>query len=122
MRLNLGFINDDQRLPVSLQNTQVVEKDLTKKYIPQRFTLTLSAEWSGSGPYAQPVSLSGYTLTKDTKVDLECAGEVLSALSANGTWAIYIENNSGVLTAKALGAKPNAAITVQAVVYETNAE
>ena len=117
---NLGFINHDQRLNVKFENTTVVDKDLTKKYIPQRFTLELSAAWEGSGPYTQAVTLTGYELTENTKVDLECSGEVLNALSANGTWAIYIENNDGVLTAYAIGSKPAAAITVQATVYETN--
>ena len=120
MKPNPGFINSDQRLNIRFENTTVVEKDVTKKYIPQRFTLELSSEWSGSGPYTQAVTLSGYELTANTKVDLDCSGSVLNALSENGTWAIYIENNDGALTAYAIGEKPNAAVTVQATVYETN--
>ena len=120
MKPNPGFINSDQRLNIRFENTTVVEKDVTKKYIPQRFTLELSSAWSGNGPYTQAVTLSGYELTANTKVDLDCSGSVLNALRENGTWAIYIENNDGVLTAYAIGEKPAAAVTVQATVYETN--
>ena len=45
----------------------------------------------------------------------------LGVLIDSGTSAIWIENNNGTLTAKALGEKPNANLSVQVTITEVSA-
>jgi len=79
-------------------------------------SVTLSASWSGSGPYTQSVSISG--ATANTKVDLQPNAAALAQLLSDGVSALYIENNGGTLTAYALGAAPTAALTLQCTLTE----
>ena len=78
-----------------------------------------SSSWSGSGPYTQTVTISGATITANTKVDLQPDATALAQLISDGVTALYIENNNGTLTAYAIGAATSANITVQATWYET---
>lgn len=79
----------------------------------QKGTVTLSpSAWSGSGPYTQTVT-SLITASVNTKVDLQPNATVLAQMAADGTTNIFIDNNNGVLTAYALGAKPTASLTIQ---------
>lgn len=84
-------------------------------------TLTLSESWSGEGPYTQAITVSGYTVTENTLVNLMCGSEAINAMVMSGTSNIFVSNNNGTLTAYAIGAKPTASITVQAVLSETKA-
>lgn len=122
MSTNIRFVDRSQRLNIGFQGERVIEKDYTQKYIPQRITLTIGTQWSNTSPYIQTVTLSGYEVTPNTKVDLDCSGGVLSILHACGTYCLYITNDNGTLTATALGGRPGTAITVQATVYETNTQ
>ena len=122
MSTNIRFVDRSQRLNVGFHGERVIEKDYTQKYIPQRITLTIGTQWSNTSPYIQTVTLSGYEVTPNTKVDLDCSGSVLSILHACGTYCLYITNDNGTLTATALGGRPGTAITVQATVYETNTQ
>lgn len=95
--------------------------DIGGKVLDKVATLTLPASWSGNGPYTQTVTVAGYELTANTKVDLMCNEAAINTMTASGTNIIYVQNNNGTLTAYAIGAKPTASITVQAVLSETQA-
>lgn len=90
--------------------------------LPQKaISVTLaSADWSSAGTdlYSQSVtSLSN--VTSATKVDLSPDGTSILQMVADGTYAIYISNSSGTLTAYAVGAVPTANLTIGGVQYET---
>ena len=75
-----------------------------------------SSGWSNN---AQPLNLSSiYTVTNKTKVDIEADDTALNQLSIDDCEGIYVENNNGTLTVKAIANSPTANITVQLVVYE----
>lgn len=81
--------------------------------------ITLSSTWTGSAsPYSQTVTISGYTVTANTKVDLQPAAAVIQQLIDDGVLGLYIINNNGTLTAYAIGAKPTASLTIQATLSE----
>ena len=84
-------------------------------------TLSLpTASWSGSAsPYTQTVTIAG--TTAKSKVDIQMDATALGVLIDSGTSAIWIENNNGTLTAKALGEKPNANLSVQVTITEVSA-
>lgn len=82
-------------------------------------SVTLTAlGWSGQGPYTQAVSISGYTVTANTKADVACDSATMAALMESGVSALYVQNNSGTLTAYCYGAAPSANITVSLTLYE----
>ena len=95
--------------------------EIESKVLDKVATLTLPANWSGNGPYTQSVTVAGYEMTANTKVDLMCNEAAINTMTASGTNIIYVQNNNGTLTAYAIGAKPTASITVQAVLSETQA-
>lgn len=73
--------------------------------------ITLTVSWNGNGPYTQTVTIPN--ITSQTKIDLQPSASVLEQLMEDGVTALLIENNGGVLTAYALGAKPSQALTIQ---------
>jgi hypothetical protein len=77
-----------------------------------------SANWSGSGPFTQTVTITGATITANTKVDVQPGASAISAFVADDVAALYVENNNGVLTAYAIGRAPTSTITVQCTYYE----
>lgn len=85
---------------------------------PRVGTITLSATWSGSGPYTQTVTVTGATVTANSRVDLQLGAAALQLLVDDGVAALWVENNNGTLTAYALGAAPSAGGTVQCTVTE----
>ena len=81
------------------------------------YTYTISASnWSNN---AQSLNLSSvYTVTSKTKVDIEGDDTVLGQLVIDDCDGIYVENNNGSLTIKAITNAPTENITVQLVIYE----
>lgn len=82
-------------------------------------TLTLGTSWSGYNPYTQNVTVSGYTVTSKTKVDIVGDASTINTLCNDGVSTVFVSNNNGTLTAYAIGGKPKSALTVQASLYET---
>lgn len=80
-------------------------------------SIDLSATWSGAGPYTQTVTVTGATITANSKVDIQLTAAQISALISAGVKSLLVENNSGVLTAYAIGA-PTSAMTVQVTVTQ----
>lgn len=85
---------------------------------PQAGTITLSATWSGSGPYTQAVTVTGATVTANSRVDVQPGAAALAQLADDGVAALWVENNNGTLTAYAMGSAPSATMTVQCTVTE----
>ena len=81
-------------------------------------SISLSSSWSGSGPYSQTVTVTGATVTANSKVDVQLTAAQIASLIAAGVTGLVIENNAGTLTAWAVGASPSA-MTVQCTVEET---
>lgn len=81
-------------------------------------TLQLSTTWDGTGPYTQTVTLSGYTPTANTKIDLQPDINTIQQLINDEVGGLYIENNNGVLTAYAIGNKPSVSLSLQITVSE----
>lgn len=83
--------------------------------------ITLTAGlWSGTGPYTQAVTISGQTITGNTKVDLIPNPTIVSQMVESKTTSLFIVNNNGELTAYAIGAALNATVSVQAVLTEVS--
>lgn len=78
-----------------------------------------AASWTGSGPYTQTVTITGITV--NSKVDIQMDATSLGVLIDSGTSAIWMENNNGTITAKCIGDKPNADMTVQVTITEVTA-
>ena len=87
---------------------------------PKTASLTIAyANWSGSDPYTQTITISGATITSNTKVDLQMDATALAQLISDGVSAMFVSNTSGTLTLYAIGAATTANITVQVTYYET---
>lgn len=88
---------------------------------PSRATISLTDTWAGeSSPYTQTVTVSGATITNDSKIDLLPNATVLAQMIEDGTTAMWIQNDNGVLTTYAMGNAPTVALTVQCTVATTN--
>lgn len=89
---------------------------------PRIAAITLAAgAWAGSNPYTQTVTISGETITANTKVDLLPSTAVLNQMASAGISELFVTNSNGVLTAFAFGALPSEAIAISAVLQETAA-
>ena len=116
-QVGLGNVDNtsDANKPVSTAQQAAINACKVKKN-----TLSLpTASWAGSGPYTQTVTITGITV--NSKVDIQMDATALGVLIDSGTSAIWIENNNGTLTAKALGDKPNANLSVQVTITEVSA-
>ena len=75
-----------------------------------------AASWSN---LAQALDISSdYTATSNTKVDIDVDNTTFTALQTAGCKRLYVDNNSGILTAYALGSAPTSDITVQLTITE----
>ena len=85
--------------------------DLPTKHISNISLPT--ASWTGSDPYTQTVTISGSTITANTKVDIQPSEEVYDQLVVDNVGYLAIKNVNGTLTAVAKGGKPSVDLTVQ---------
>lgn len=116
-QVGLGSVDDtsDMNKPVSTAQQTAINACKVKKN-----TLTLpTASWTGSGPYTQTVTITGITV--NSKVDIQMDANSLGVLIDSGTSAIWMENNNGTITAKCIGDKPSADMTVQVTITEVTA-
>ena len=116
-QVGLGNVDNtsDANKPVSTAQQAAIDACKVKKN-----TISIpTASWAGSGPYTQTVTITGITV--NSKVDIQMDATALGVLIDSGTSAIWIENNNGTLTAKALGEKPNANLSVQVTITEVSA-
>ena len=81
-------------------------------------SIALSGVWSGNDPYTQTVTVTGYTVTANTRADIMADDSVVDQMVADGVDTIYIENDNGVLTAYAVGGKPSGAYNITVVLSE----
>lgn len=85
--------------------------------LPKYTTISVpTTGWSGSGPWTRTVSITGGTAS--SMVDIQSSEAVINTMIASGTTALFIKNDSGVFTLVAIGAIPNAAITLQVSITE----
>ena len=92
-----------------------LQAKINKKTGVYSYTIPAS-NWSNN---AQSLNLSSvYTVTSNTKVDIEADDTALNQLSIDDCEGIYVENNNGTLTIKAITNSPTENIIVQLVVYE----
>lgn len=96
----------------------------TNSYIESRWTkktsITLSTSWTASGSnYTQPVTVAGGTAK--SLVALQPTAAQIVALRNARVAALVVDNNNGTFTATAVGAKPTAAMTIQATLTEVSA-
>ena len=99
-------------------NSAAAALDASKQDAINAGSVTLSLSWSGNGPFTQTVTVTGTTVTSNSKVDLQPTAAQLTQLMTDGVTALIIENNNGTLTAYALGAAPSTAMTIACTVTE----
>lgn len=96
-----------------------MEYKINRAFVVKQISLP-AASWMGAeSPYTQTVTISG--ITANSKVDIQMDATSLGVLIDSGTSAIWMENNNGTITAKVLGEKPNADMTVQVTITEVTA-
>lgn len=96
-----------------------MEYKINRAFVVKQISLP-AASWMGAeSPYTQTVTISG--ITANSKVDIQMDATSLGVLIDSGTSAIWMENNNGTITAKVLGEKPSADMTVQVTTTEVTA-
>lgn len=83
-------------------------------------TVTLGTTWTGSDPYTSTVTVTGCTVTEKTLVNILPDPAVVEQMRDDGITEIYITNNSGALTATAVGGVPTQAITLNVLCTESD--
>lgn len=85
-------------------------------------TIAIPLNWSssGSGYYTATPTVAGAEIAGSSKVDIQPNASTIIQLQNDGVGALYVENNSGVLTAYAVGAAPSAVLTMQCTVSEVS--
>ena len=100
-------------------NQRINETNTALQNITKKTTVTLSTNWTGdASPYTQPVTISG--TTANSKVDLQPDATAIAQMADDGTVAMYIANDNGILTANAVGEKPTVELTIQATITEVS--
>ena len=83
-------------------------------------TITLSGTgWTSHTTYwTKTCTVSGATVTANSKVDLQEKDTVITQMKTDGCKKLYVVNDNGVLTAYAVGAALSVGVTVQCTVME----
>ena len=81
-----------------------------------RTTVSLTATWTGSDPYAQVITIPN--TTEYSMVELQPGIQAIRSFKQAGVDAMWVENDNGVLTVYALGAAPSSAMEIQCVIME----
>ncbi|MBQ7465537.1 MAG: hypothetical protein IJS55_03330 [Oscillospiraceae bacterium] len=90
-----------------------------KQPVVQLGNVVFGTTWSeSSGVYTQSVTVTGATVTANSKIDLQLFALQRQVMQGWGVTALWVENNSGTLTAYALGAQPQEGGTIQCTVTE----
>ena len=113
-QVGLGNVDNtsDENKPVSAAQQTAINACKVK-----RASVILStASWSN---LSQTVTISGITV--NSKVDIQMDATSLGVLIDSGTSAIWMENSNGTITAKCIGDKPSADMTVQVTITEVTA-
>lgn len=85
--------------------------------LPKYTTINVpNTGWSGSGPWTRTVSIAGGTAS--SMVDIQPSDDVITTMINSGTTALFIKNDDGTFTLTAMGAVPNATITLQVSITE----
>lgn len=113
-QVGLGSVDDtsDMDKPVSTAQQTAINACKVKR----ASVILPTASWSN---LSQTVTISGITV--NSKVDIQMDATSLGVLIDSGTSAIWMENNNGTITAKCIGDKPNADMTVQVTITEVTA-
>lgn len=113
-QVGLGSVDDtsDMNKPVSTAQQTAINACKVKR----ASVILPTASWSN---LSQTVTISGITV--NSKVDIQMDATSLGVLIDSGTSAIWMENNNGTITAKCIGDKPNADMTVQVTITEVTA-
>lgn len=113
-QVGLGSVDDTSDIDKPVSTAQQTAINACKV---KRDSVTLpTASWSN---LSQTVTISGITV--NSKVDIQMDATSLGVLIDSGTSAIWMENNNGTITAKCIGDKPNADMTVQVTITEVTA-
>lgn len=118
-------ISNTGTLNVTIDSSAAVSESTMEAYVNSKKQKVVSlslptTSWVGSvSPYTQAITITGSTA--NTKVDLQPDATIINQLVEDGCIALYIENNNGTLTAKAIGEKPTVNLTIQATHYEVSA-
>ncbi len=83
-------------------------------------TITLSTTWLGSDPYYQEVTVTGATVTSNSKVDIQPDSASMVQLGLDGITALWVENNNGTLLAYVMGGTTTLSLTIQCTVTEVD--
>ena len=110
-QVGLGSVDDtsDMNKPVSTAQQTAINACKVKR----ASVILPTASWSN---LSQTVTISG--ITANSKVDIQMDAASLGVLIDSGTSAIWMENNNGTITAKCIGEKPSADMTVQVTITE----
>lgn len=115
---------DAEKLQTDVSNLQTEQENINTSLSNKQETITkqsvtFSTDWTGDvSPYSQIVTVSG--TTANSKVDLQPEAIVIQQMVDDGTIALYIINDNGVLTAYAVGEKPTVEMTIQVTITEVN--
>lgn len=95
----------------------IATQEYVRSFLPKSTTVTIpAANWTGTtNPWSQVVTING--VTANSKVDLQPTATQIVALQ-NKEITLMLQNDSGVITAWAIGDKPTEDYTMQVLITE----